>query len=609
MLRHRSVRQYNQAHGLRRQLAHRGVVAQTDLLGNRLPKGAEVLRKDGMQLVDKSALVVLVRLLFFPPPLKKNVIQNILGHVCDNSRSRADVVDILLSMLYAGTPDNGQGGLAVDNLLISVGAGTPTPPKSAGKHKTPSRSHAGTRTVNMTALPSLFAAGGPSNNIPNLVVQRTLDTLTHLSTVNQTTADFFLSVQKLSTLESVRTAESSASRAKTTSKKDKGKARATVDTSVSQNEKPDYPISVLFALLHRTTLTQTPSIMEALTRLLAHITVSLRHPAKASASATPATSQALPAPMPAATQSGEPPAPATEDAATSPSTPAPATTSVPSDGKSSQPREEAAKMPSFTAESLRSVARVLDLDECSSRMFSALLSLIHNLWHSSDARRTLSTELIRMAQHYGGDLLGELEELESAITVPSTSASDGMALDDDAVVSTAGRSGVRLAVLSKFSAASSKQAKLLRVLKALEHARAQQAKAANRRPAQSAPRAVAGNGATQVPQAPQTAAAEAAVAGPIPAPEEEEASAIASAQELVATAPAVAEIPSDSQKDASPSTGDATIKIDELYSGFDFSPVWTKLSDCLTIMEQDEATSNAATLLPLVETFLLMSSW
>lgn len=99
---------------------------------------------------------------------------------------------------------------------------------------------------------------------------------------------------------------------------------------------------------------------------------------------------------------------------------------------------------------LRLVVNILTTGECSGRTFSHTLGLIQHLSFIPGARDVIAQELCVRAQEFGQQLYNSLDELATALRESRT---------DD----------VAIAVASKFSPASSDQAKLLRVLKTIDY--------------------------------------------------------------------------------------------------------------------------------------------
>ena len=106
--------------------------------------------------------------------------------------------------------------------------------------------------------------------------------------------------------------------------------------------------------------------------------------------------------------------------------------------------------PAIPVNVLRFVVNILTAGECSGRTFSHSLALIQHLAFIPDAREVIAQELSSRAQEFGLSLCSALDELATALKDSRT---------DD----------VTRIVASKFSPASADQAKLLRILKALDY--------------------------------------------------------------------------------------------------------------------------------------------
>lgn len=99
---------------------------------------------------------------------------------------------------------------------------------------------------------------------------------------------------------------------------------------------------------------------------------------------------------------------------------------------------------------LRLIVNILTVGECSGRTFQQSLALIQHLSYIPDARDVIAQELKSKAQEAGQSLSSDLDELAIALEGSQS----------DLLVSS---------VASKFSPASSVQAKLLRVLKTIDY--------------------------------------------------------------------------------------------------------------------------------------------
>ncbi|KAJ7132750.1 hypothetical protein C8R43DRAFT_929975 [Mycena crocata] len=420
---------YREGRGPRRQLATRSSAPRT------LPGAAStsaprkfIPQHDAIQLLDKPGVAVLVRLLFFPQVLRKTLLFKVLVNLCENAKTRTELFNLLLNILQDGTGDLG----AVDKgfAQMSFRNTKPQTPKSAGKQKV------GSDYFTALALPNL-----QDEVVPDLIAQRCLEALTYIVSANELSSLFFLTEHELPV--GLR---------RTASKKGKGKERQVPQTH--------YPIVLLLGLLDRQALLKTPSIMESVVGLLATVTRPLastkeKKPDVVQPSAEPAgpssTSAALPAesapviPEGAEATVADPPA--------GPSPAAAATAPLLSKDLSIEAAEERillATPPQIPHPVLRLIVNILTIGECSGRTFQQSLALIQHLSYIPDARDVVAQELKSKAQEFGLNLYSDLDEL----------AADLRSSQGDVMVGS---------VASKFSPASSVQAKLLRVLKTIDY--------------------------------------------------------------------------------------------------------------------------------------------
>ncbi|RDB16805.1 E3 ubiquitin-protein ligase TOM1-like [Hypsizygus marmoreus] len=396
---------------------------------------------DAIQLLDKVGVAVLVRLLFFPQVLKKTLLFKVLVNLCENAKTRTELFNLLLSILQDGTGDLA----AVDKSFaqMSFRNSKPVTPKTPGKQK------AGAEYV-----PNLPLLNPQSEAVPELIVQRCLEALTFIVTSNELSSLFFLTEHELPV--GLR---------RTASKKGKGKEKQVPQTH--------YPIVLLLGLLDRQSLLRTPAIMESVVGLLATVTRPLaslkdrKKPAEAegSSSSIPAAPSAeTSAPMEVTETAPSSSAPAISEVSAPPSgsilgepqagsaLAAPVTSEKDHD-KSIEAVEEKillANPPQIPHAVLRFIVNILTVGECSGRTFQQSLALIQHLSYLPDARDVIAQELKAKAQEAGQILSSDLDELAIALE-----GSQG-----DLLVSS---------VASKFSPASSMQAKLLRVLKTIDY--------------------------------------------------------------------------------------------------------------------------------------------
>ena len=232
--------------------------------------------RDAIQLLDKPALAALVRLLFYPHILKKNLLYKVLVNLCENGKSRTDLFNLLLSILQDGSGDLASIDKSFAQMSVRHSkAIAPQTPKAIGKQRVPS-DYFGSMSL-------------PQNDVvPELIVQRCLEALTYIVSSNELSSLFFLTEHELPV--GLR---------RSSSKKGKGKEKQTPQTH--------YPIVLLLSLLDRASILRTPSIVESVVSLLATVTrplSSLKDKDK-KAEATPDTSAAGATAPPA--PSAEPP--------------------------------------------------------------------------------------------------------------------------------------------------------------------------------------------------------------------------------------------------------------------------------------------------------------
>ncbi|KAI0829944.1 hypothetical protein BC628DRAFT_1314795 [Trametes gibbosa] len=393
------------------------------------PKGSQP--RDAIQLLEKSALAALIRLLFYPHVLKKNLLYKVLVNLCENAKSRTDLFNLLLSILQDGSGDLASIDKSFAQMSVRHSKGTaPLTPKAIGKQRVPSE-YFGSLSL-------------PQNDIvPELIVQRCLEALTYIVSSNELSSLFFLTEHELPF--GLR---------RSASKKGKGKEKQAPQTH--------FPIVLLLSLLDRPSILRTPSIVESVVALLATVTRPLgglkNKKEETGESNKPPTTPAVGQPTPGASQPAAQPlaegaSPSTETVP-APSVPpaAPAPTIEPKPPVTVEEKVLLANPPHIPHHVLRLIVNVLTAGECSGRTFAQSLALIQHLSYIPDAREVIAAELKARAQEFGQSLHAALEEL-------STSLRSADASPD----------ALSTIIASKFSSASSDQAKLLRVLKTIDY--------------------------------------------------------------------------------------------------------------------------------------------
>lgn len=138
--------------------------------------------REVIQLLDKSGLATLVRLLFFPQPLKRHSLQRVLVNLCENGRTRVELVHLLLTILHDGTRDVS----AVDKSFsqMSLRASRALVTKETPKRRAPETPGG--------SLPHF-----PGESVPNLIAQRCLEALGFLVQANEQMSLYFLTEQEV----------------------------------------------------------------------------------------------------------------------------------------------------------------------------------------------------------------------------------------------------------------------------------------------------------------------------------------------------------------------------------------------------------------------------
>ncbi|KAI0063633.1 hypothetical protein BV25DRAFT_1854068 [Artomyces pyxidatus] len=387
--------------------------------------------RDAIQLLDKVGIAVLVRLLFFPQISKKNVLFKVLVNLCENSKTRTELFNLLLNILQEGAGDLA----AIDRSFAQMtfrNSKLPQTPRAAGKQK------AGSDILSSLPVPHL-----PTEIVPDLIAQRCLEALSFIVTSNESSSLFFLTEHDLPLR-------------RTASKKGKGKEK--------QVSHPQYPIVLLLGLLDRESLLKTPSIMELVVSLLDTVTRPLTglkdSVPKKDADLAISTVPLIAPPVP---PGGSNPSNAVADASAAPTQPEvsnAATASSPQPQDTAKDGAAIAEMveekallsapPQIPHPVLRFIVNILTVGECGAKPFHHTLSLIQHLSHIPEAREVIAQELRTKAQEFGQSLYQDLDELANAL---QGSGGDVLASS----------------VASKFSSPSSDQAKLLRVLKTIDY--------------------------------------------------------------------------------------------------------------------------------------------
>ena len=486
-------------------------------------------RRQVVQMLDKAGVATLLRLLFVSQEGKsRQALNDILNNISQNRQNRAEVVSLLLAILQDGSADIG----AVERSFVHLSLRA----KQPALQKTP-------QTAKRALAGPMTAPLSPEMT-PLMVIQQCLSALVHLTDLNAHIPSYFL------------TEHDTPSGLKSKSSR-KGKAK---DSRASK-----FALNALLSLLDRKLIMENSGCMEQLSTLLQSITHPLtmllrkdkekpKEQTKAGESMRDSIEQAAPVARdidshidtnghtedvrmiettstivgevndaPAALETGEGTAAGIEETGEAATTKA--------DDKKSDTEENHKKQrnlvpPVVPEYNLRLVVNILSARECSAKTFRDTLSTINNLSAIPGAKDVFGDELIRQAQLLGGLISDDLDELINQIQSAETGIDiQGMAL-------------------AHFSPSSSDQAKLLRVLTALDYL--------------FDPKRNGGK--------------------TTPATENETGEPVAKDDLLT-----------------------------EFYENSTFGPLWVKLSDCLSTIRQRDNMANVATiLLPLVEALMVV---
>lgn len=488
-------------------------------------------RKQIVQMLDKAGVATLLRLMFIPQQgSSRQSLNGILLDVSQNRQNRAEVVSLLLSVLQDGSADFSAVERSFAHLSLRA---KPTP-----LQKTPPPKRALSGQITST------------NNIemtPLMVIQQCLSALVSLTQYNNQIPSFFLTEHEIS----------SGLKSKS-SRKGKGK----------ESKASKYALNALLSLLDRKLIMESSTCMEQLSSLLESVTHPLamllrkeKEKPEESKKVTELPSDEthadvaeppnLEGTLPALEEISSTTNEVTVDSTNSPMPDAPAeifeetpgvelapnASSLDPDPKTEEVKEPHEKVkrqhtltpPVVPEENLRLVVTILAARECTSKTFRDTLSTINNLSAIPEAKKIFGQGLIEQAQDLAQSILGDLDELVPQIQNAESGADiQGLAL-------------------TKFSPASSDQAKLLRVLTALDYLFDPKRNGGKTKPA-----------------------------------EDDKAS----------------------QGESSHLKEDL---LTTLYENRTFKLLWSKLSDCLSVIRQGEGMLNVASiLLPLIEALMVV---
>lgn len=503
-----------------------GLVRQ--ILDGRPPQPAakKPPRKQIVQMLDKAGVATLLRLMFVPQQgSSRQSLNGILHDVSRNRQNRAEVISLLLSILQDGSTD--LNAIERSFAHLSLRARQPVTQKTPQPLKR-------TLTGPMASVASNMEA------TPLMVIQQCLSALVSLTQYNPHIPAFFLEEHEVT------------SGMKTKANR-KGKAK--------ENRASKFALNALLSLLDRKLIMESSGCMEQLSSLLQSITHPLTmllrkdkdKPEEPKAVEAPET-QREPTTGPegaittqAVQDLAQTTEPSIEESTSSPmigvqtegethqESNSGATEDQVKDEEAKKPADEKAKKardltpPVVPEENLRLVVNILAARECSAKTFRDTLSTINNLSGIPGAKVVFGKGLIEQSLDLGRSILQNLDELVPQIKQAESGTDiQGMAL-------------------TKFSPASSDQAKLLRVLTALDYLFDQ--------------KHIGGKATAAV----------------------------------------------DSKENSAESSTPKEDLLTTLYETSTFGSLWNKLSECLNSIRQGDGSLNVATiLLPLIEALMVV---
>jgi E3 ubiquitin-protein ligase HUWE1 len=500
------------------------------------PATKKAPRRQIVQMLDKAGVATLLRLMFIPQQgSSRGSLNGILHDVSQNRQNRAEIISLLLSILQDGSTDVNAVERSFNQLSLRA--------KQTATQKAP-------QPLKRILTGPLSSTVNNLEATPLLVIQQCLGALVQLTQYNPHVPSFFLTEHDLS------------SGFKTKANR-KGKTKETRATK--------FALNALLGLLDRKLIMESSSCMEQLSSLLQSVThpltmLSRKGKSKGgekpeeSRSVEPLNTEPVTAASPEVTTAEQLPPEAehpAEDSTAGNTSPmmdiraedstateqqGPPTATILDEAKEDGSKEtvsdavikkpQSLTPPVVPEENLRLVVNIIAARECSGKTFRDTLSTINNLSGIPGAKEIFGKGLIEQAKDLGRSILRDLDELVPQIKQAETSTEiQGMAL-------------------AKFTPASSDQAKLLRVLTALDY--------------MFDPKRNDGK-----------------------------------------TKPATGE-------DSHPAEGSIPTKVKEdiltmLYENPTFGSLWNKLSECLSSIRQGDGMLNVATiLLPLVEALMVV---
>lgn len=342
-----------------------------------------LLHRDAIRIVDRTQLATLARLLFVPQSISKALLNRLLLNLCENSKTRGDLLSLLICILQDGSSDLA----SVDRSFTQMSM------LSNGKTNVNLSEETGTEKAEQVT-----EHAKSDENAPNLITQRCLEILYYVVTWNDRSLAYFLTENE---------SFGQLKRQQSLNRKSKNKDKTTAK----------YPILILIGLLDRPSFLNNTALMGQLMNLLATMC----------------------RPFPSLVKKYKE---KIENMKTKEDT----ETEV-----NEKQHHHAPKPPSIPDQYLEKIVDVLSMGECSSYTFQYTLSVLSHLSTLDGALDTIIERLISTANKSGQQIIIDLQKLLTILEKHKP----GTELEGSA--------------LTQFSAATSHQTKLLRVLKAMDY--------------------------------------------------------------------------------------------------------------------------------------------
>lgn len=388
------------------------------------PTKKKVVSAASLHLIDKQGVAALIRTLYLPQPAdRRDILHELLLNLCSNKTTRSDVINIILHVLQDASldkPSLDRGFMQTSN-RARYGQ---TPSKGSTPRTpvhTPGRVPSGYNVLNQEIT-------------PNIVTQQVLEALEYLVRFSGNVKYFFLSEHALPI-------------GRKPSRKGKSKDKE------GQKEQR-YPINILFNLLDRRVVRENMLNLEMLSAVIQEITRALPillKPPVESDSPNASTDAAVGSSTDFVTEDDSLPVNTATSSSVATASGADSTSKdeTPTKEKKSVPKLE--NPPYIPDNRMKLISETLIAKECTSHAFQKLVNVMQNLSTIDGVKKMFGAELVSQALAIGPKILHDLNDLTELIRTTEK----GSEIPPSAV--------------SKFSSASSDQAKLLRVLTAVDY--------------------------------------------------------------------------------------------------------------------------------------------